>query len=137
MRGPEWTQWRINRDSSQAMSLSASFHLAANQLRTSLGRRYLPMLCTLLFVVALAVMEWRYDIATLSVLSTALFEATLGGAVWPLAIVLAAGAAVLYASTSQIIRGLYVDDTVLSRPRRKVAGKGVWSEKTGQFFSRF
>ncbi len=107
------------------LSLSACFHLLTNLLRMSLGRRYLPLLCTLLFVVALAVMEWRYDIATLSVLSTALFEATLGGAVWPLAIVLAAGAAVLYASTSQIIRGLYVDDTVLSRPRKKVAGKGV------------
>ncbi len=107
------------------LSLSACFHLLTNLLRISLGRRYLPMLCTLLFVVALAVMEWRYDIATLSVLSTALFEATLGGAVWPLAIVLVAGVAVLYASTSQIIRGLYVDDTVLSRPRRKVAGKGA------------
>ena len=105
--------------------LSACFHLLTNLLRMSLGRRYLPLLCTLLFVVALAAMEWRYDIATLSVLSTALFEATLGGAVWPLAIVLAAGAAVLYASTSQIIRGLYVDDTVLSRPRRKVAVKGA------------
>ena len=107
------------------LSLSACFHLVANQLRTSLGRRYLPMLCTQLFVVALVAMEWRYDIPTLSALSTALFEATLGGAVWPLAIVLVAGAAVLYASTSQIIRGLYVDDTVLSRPRRKVAGKGA------------
>ena len=107
------------------LSLSACFHLVANQLRTSLGRRYLPMLCTQLFVVALVAMEWRYDIPTLSALSTALFEATLGGAVWPLAIVLVAGAAVLYASTSQIIRGLYVDDTVLSRPRKKVAVKGV------------
>ena len=65
------------------LSLSACFHLAANLLRISLGRRYLPMLCTLLFVVALAAMEWRYDIPTLSGLSTALFEATLGGAVWP------------------------------------------------------
>ena len=105
--------------------LSACFHLLTNLLRMSLGRRYLPLLCTLLFVVALAAMEWRYDIPTLSVLSTGLFEATLGGAVWPLAIVLAVGVAVLYASTSQIIRGLYVDDTILSRPRKKVAGKGV------------
>ncbi len=107
------------------LSLSACFHLLANLLRMSLGRRYLPMLCTLLVVVALAAMEWRYGIPTLSALSTALFEATLGGAVWPLAIVLAAGAAVLYASTGQIVRALYVDDTVLSRPRRKVAGKGA------------
>ncbi len=107
------------------LSLSACFHLLTNLLRMSLGRRYLPLLCTLLFVVALAAMEWRYDIPTLSVLSTGLFEATLGGAIWPLAIVLVAGAAVLYASTSQIVRGLYVDDTVLSRPRRKVAAKGV------------
>ena len=105
--------------------LSACFHLLTNLLRMSLSRRYLPMLCTLLVVVALAAMEWRYDIPTLSVLSTALFEATLGGAVWPLAMVLVAGAAVLYASTSQIIRALYVDDTILSRPRKKVAGKGV------------
>ncbi len=107
------------------LSLSACFHLLTNLLRMSLSRRYLPMLCTLLVVVALAAMEWRYDIPTLSVLSTALFEATLGGAVWPLAMVLVAGAAALYASTSQIIRALYVDDTVLSRPRRKVAGKGA------------
>ncbi len=107
------------------LSLSACFHLLTNLLRMSLGRRYLPLLCTLLFVVALAAMEWRYDIPTLSVLSSGLFEATLGGAIWPLAIVLAVGAVVLYASTSQIIRGLYVDDTVLSRPRRKVAVKGA------------
>ena len=107
------------------LSLSACFHLLTNLLRMSLSRRYLPILCTLLVVVALAVMEWRYDISTLSVLSTALFEAVLGGAVWPLAIVLAAGAAALYASTGQIIRALYADDTILSRPRKKVAGKVV------------
>ncbi len=107
------------------LSLSACFHLLTNLLRMSLGRRYLPMLCTLLVVVALAAMEWRYDIPTLSALSSALFEAALGGAVWPLAIVLAAGATVLYASTRQVVRALYVDDTALSRPRRKVAGKGV------------
>ncbi len=107
------------------LSLSACFHLLTNLLRMSLSRRYLPMLCTLLVVVALAAMEWRYDIPTLSVLSTVLFEATLGGAVWPLAIVLVAGAAALYASTGRIIRALYVDDTILSRPRKKVAGKGV------------
>ena len=107
------------------LSLSACFHLLTNLLRMSLSRRYLPMLCTLLVVVALAAMEWRYDIPTISVLSTALFEATLGGAVWPLAMVLVAGAAALYASTGRIIRALYVDDTILSRPRKKVAGKGV------------
>jgi len=107
------------------LSLSACFHLLTNLLRMSLSRRYLPMLCTLLVVVALAAMEWRYDIPTLSVLSTVLFEATLGGAVWPLGIVLVAGAAALYASTGRIIRALYVDDTILSRPRKKVAGKGV------------
>ena len=107
------------------LSLSACFHLLTNLLRMSLGRRYLPLLCTLLVVVALAAMEWRYDIPTLSVLSTALLEATLGGAVWPLAIVLAAGAAVLYVCTGQVVRALYVDDTALSRPRRKVVGKGV------------
>ena len=105
--------------------LSACFHLLANLLRISLGRRYLPLLCTLLFVVALAVMEWRYDISTLSSLSTTLFEATLDGAVWPLVIVFAAGAAALYTSTSRIIRGLYVDDTILSRPRKRVTGKGA------------
>ncbi|MXW63413.1 MAG: hypothetical protein F4Y00_06325 [Bacteroidetes bacterium SB0662_bin_6] len=107
------------------LSLSACFHLLTNLLRMSLSRRYLPMLCTLLFVVALAAMEWRYDIPTFAALSSALFEATLGGAVWPLAIVLAAGATVLYISTGQVVRALYVDDTALSRPRRKVAGKGV------------
>ena len=107
------------------LSLSACFHLLTNLLRMSLSRRYLPLLCTLLFVVGLAAMEWRYDISTLSALSSTLFEAALGGAVWPLAMVLAAGAAVLYASTGRIVRALYVDDTALSRPRRKVAGKGV------------
>ena len=107
------------------LSLSACFHLLANMLRMSLGRRYLPMLCTLLVVVALAAMEWRYDIPTLSALSSTLFEATLGGAVWPLAIVFAAGTAALYASTGRIARALYVDDTALSRSRRKVTKKGA------------
>ena len=117
------------------LSLSACFHLLTNLLRMSLSRRYLPLLCTLLVVVALAAMEWRYDISTLSALSSALFEATLGGAVWPLAMVLAAGVAVLYISTGQVVRALYVDDTILFRPRKKVIGKGIDHSFTSGMFS--
>lgn len=107
------------------LTLSAGFHFLVNLLRMSLARRYLPIVCTLLVAVALAALEWRYDIATLSGLSMALFEAMLQGAFWPLAAALVASGAALYVSTGQVARSLYVDDRILSRPRAKAVGKGL------------
>ena len=103
--------------------LSTCFHLMTNLFRMSLRRHYLPMLCILLFVVVLVAMEWHYHIPTLSVFSAALFEAVLKGAIWPMVIVLIVGTIVLYISTSQIIHALYIDDTILFRPRNKISEK--------------
>ncbi len=107
------------------LALSAGFHFLVNMLRMSLARRYLPIVCTLLVVVALAAMEWRYDIATLSGLSMAWFGAALEGALWPLAAALVASGAALYVSTGQVVRALYVDNRTLSQPRAKAVGKNL------------
>ncbi len=107
------------------LALSAGFHFLVNMLRMSLARRYLPIICTLLVVAGLAAMEWRYDISTLSGLSMALFGAILEGAFWPLAAALVASGAALYVSTGQVIRSLYVDNSILSRSRARAVGKGL------------
>ena len=107
------------------LALSAGFHFLANLLRMSIGRQYLPMVCTLLVVVGLAVLEWRYDMVTLSGLSMAWFGAALDGAFWPLAAALVAGGAALYVSTGQVVRALYVDNRILSASRTKAVGKNL------------
>ncbi len=107
------------------LTLSAGFHFLVNLLRMSLARRYLPVICTLLVVAGLAAIEWRYDISTLSGLSMALFGAMLEGAFWPLAAALVASGAALYVSTGQVVRSLYVDNSILSRSRAKAVGKGL------------
>lgn len=117
------------------LSLSVCFHLLANLLRISLDRRYLPLFFTLLFVIGLTALEWRYNIPTLSALSTMLFEATLVGAVWPLAIMLVAGMAVFHVSTGQIVQGLYVDDMAFSRPKKQITRKKITRSYTDEMLS--
>ncbi len=84
-------------------------HFVSNMLRASLGKSYRSALFALLAVVALAVLEWGIGLGMLSGISAILFDAALGGAFWPIGLLIALAGALLYVSTQRIARGLYVD----------------------------
>ncbi len=84
-------------------------HFVSNMLRASLGKSYRSALFALLAAVALAVLEWGLDLGMLSGASSILFDAVLGGAFWPIGLLLALTGALLYVSTQRIGRGLYID----------------------------
>ena len=84
-------------------------HFVSNMLRASWGKSYRLALFALLAAVVLAVLEWGLGLGMLSGASALLFDVALGGAVWPLGLLIALAGVLLYVSTQRIGRGLYVD----------------------------
>ena len=95
--------------------LCVCVHFAANILRSWRGERYLPVLGTLLCVLALVVLEWGYDVQMLSGASATLFDAATGGAVWPPVLLAGLAGCLFYGSTKRISRSLYLDHSVVPR----------------------
>ena len=86
--------------------------LAANVLRSWQGKRFFPVLATLLFVSGLAVLELGFDIQILSRVSATLFDVATEGAIWPPALLSGLAGFLLYGSTKRISRSLYIDHSV-------------------------
>ena len=100
-------------------------HFVSNMLRVFLGKSYRSALFALLALVALAALEWGLGLGMLSGTSAILFDAALGGAFWPLGLLIALAGALLYVSTQRIARSLYVDVGAKRASKAKISRSSV------------